>query len=66
MARMLGNNEAAFEAASSQFWVVDANVSSFTYNLKSKKISSNTSCLISLLNEELQVSFLIYIMIKRI
>lgn len=27
MARMLGNNEAAFESARSQFWVVDAMVS---------------------------------------
>lgn len=27
MARMLGNNEVAFESARSQFWVVDANVS---------------------------------------
>lgn len=26
MARMLGNNESAFESARSQFWVVDANV----------------------------------------
>lgn len=29
MARMLGNNESAFESARSQFWVVDAKVSSF-------------------------------------
>lgn len=28
MARMLGNNESAFESARSQFWVVDAKVSS--------------------------------------
>jgi hypothetical protein len=28
MARMLGNNESAFESAGSQFWVVDAKVSS--------------------------------------
>lgn len=28
MARMLGNNETAFKSAGSQFWVVDANVSS--------------------------------------
>lgn len=27
MARMLGNNELAFESAGSQFWVVDAKVS---------------------------------------
>ena len=27
MARMLGNNESAFESARSQFWVVDAMVS---------------------------------------
>lgn len=27
MARMLGNNESAFESAKSQFWVVDAMVS---------------------------------------
>lgn len=26
MARMLGNNEVAFESAKSQFWVVDAKV----------------------------------------
>lgn len=29
MARMLGNNDLAFEAAGSQFWVVDAKVSVF-------------------------------------
>lgn len=29
MARMLGNNDLAFEAAGSQFWVVDAKVSIF-------------------------------------
>lgn len=29
MARMLGNNESAFESARSQFWVVDAKVSYF-------------------------------------
>lgn len=29
MARMLGNNEYAFESARSQFWVVDAKVSYF-------------------------------------
>lgn len=28
MARMLGNTEHAFDSAKSQFWVVDANVSS--------------------------------------
>ena len=28
MARMLGNNESAFDSAGSQFWVVDAKVSS--------------------------------------
>ena len=28
MARMLGNNKTAFDSAKSQFWVVDANVSS--------------------------------------
>ena len=27
MARMLGNNESAFDSAGSQFWVVDAEVS---------------------------------------
>lgn len=27
MARMLGNNEVAFESARSQFWIVDAHVS---------------------------------------
>lgn len=27
MARMLGNNETAFDSARSQFWVVDAKVS---------------------------------------
>ena len=27
MARMLGNNESAFDSAGSQFWVVDAKVS---------------------------------------
>jgi hypothetical protein len=27
MARMLGNNDVAFESARSQFWIVDAHVS---------------------------------------
>lgn len=31
MARMLGNNETAFDSASSQFWVVDAKVSGCIY-----------------------------------
>lgn len=30
MARMLGNNASAFESARSQFWIVDAKVSSDT------------------------------------
>lgn len=32
MARMLGNNEVAFESARSQFWIVDAHVSWKTKN----------------------------------
>jgi hypothetical protein len=32
MARMLGNNEVAFESARSQFWIVDAHVSWITKN----------------------------------
>jgi len=32
MARMLGNNEVAFESARSQFWIVDAHVSCITKN----------------------------------
>jgi hypothetical protein len=35
MARMLGNNESAFESARSQFWVVDAEVSSNSQILSS-------------------------------
>jgi hypothetical protein len=31
MARMLGNNESAFESAGRQFWVVDAKVRDVTY-----------------------------------
>lgn len=31
MARMLGNNESAFDSARSQFWVVDAKVCSCSY-----------------------------------
>jgi hypothetical protein len=32
MARMLGNNEVAFESARSQFWIVDAHVRWITKN----------------------------------
>lgn len=32
MARMLGNNDVAFESARSQFWIVDAHVSWITKN----------------------------------
>ena len=33
MARMLGDNETAFDSASSQFWVVDAKVSNCNCSL---------------------------------
>jgi len=32
MARMLGNNDVAFESARSQFWIVDAHVRWITKN----------------------------------
>ena len=32
MARMLGNNDVAFESARSQFWIVDAHVRLITKN----------------------------------
>ena len=48
MARMLGNNEHAFDSAQRQFWVVDAEVSShtskFCFQLCYKVTSGCTIC----------------------